>query len=506
MAFLPQFEIAKSDSIRQLASGQVVVEAGLTPPISAQIGKVMSITSRATVNPAEVFVGEARFVGKLHFTVVYVDIDGFNRCIEHTADFSDKLISNEIIQTTKPIFVCNTLDTDTMNVGATELRLATVVEVKLYSVIHTDIKHLIDCGDEVYTNDDALEYDTCITDSSDSFLITDNYQDSRPTRLIAVESSIVLKSTRPSIDSVICEGVIYSNLILEVEGGLIKSTVHNIPFTQEIAANGVRSDARSIVLLDIQTTKANQAENEGTISLDITINARVISFKKVSFAPIIDAFCVENELIVDNSIIDITSFKHSAFFDERVEGTVTLNDDLPIADNILATVAGKLNLTKYLAEKGKISIEGVVNANIIYYNQDRNAKYSVSVELPFGIFVNDSVEIGDIVTANGSVINISARLRRGNEIEVKADIGINTIVTSSIKKQIIIDIQKGNAVPSHAGAFSIHIARPNETLWDIAKSLGATPEQVMTQNPTLTLPLVGNERVIAYRQLVKKQG
>lgn len=504
MTFLPQFEVARSDSLRQHAIGQVVVETNLTPPISAQIGKVMSITTRANISPAEVFVGEARFVGKLHFTVVYVDIDGFNRCIEHTADFSDKLVSGEIVQNTKPIFVCNPLDTDTVSVGATELRIATVVEVKLFSVANHEIRHLTGCGDDVYTHDESIEYDSCIVDNSDNFVVTDTYLDGRPTRLIAIESSVVLKNARASVDSVICEGTVFNNLIVEVEGGLIKSTVHTIPFTQELQASGVRNDARAVVLLDVGAVKGTQTDGSNNINLDIQILTRVIAFKKVAFSPITDAFCVENELNTTTQVMDITCFKHGSFFDERVEGTITLNDDLPIADNILATVAGKLNLTKLLPEKGRISIEGVVNANIIYYNQDRNAKYSVSVELPFGTFVNDNIEMGDVVTAQGSVININARLRRGNEIEVKADIGINTIVASSAKKQIIVDIQKGEPVPMQSGAFSIHIAKSGETLWDIAKALGATPEQIMSQNPSLVLPLVGNERVIAYRQLLKK--
>jgi len=49
-------------------------------------------------------------------------------------------------------------------------------------------------------------------------------------------------------------------------------------------------------------------------------------------------------------------------------------------------------------------------------------------------------------------------------------------------------------------AFSVHIAKNGESLWDVAKALGLTPELVLVQNPGLSLPLNGGERVMAYRQ------
>ena len=54
-----------------------------------------------------------------------------------------------------------------------------------------------------------------------------------------------------------------------------------------------------------------------------------------------------------------------------------------------------------------------------------------------------------------------------------------------------------------SSAISIHIAKSGETLWDVAKALGSTPELVMLQNPDITLPLSGGERVIVYRHLTK---
>ena len=70
-------------------------------------------------------------------------------------------------------------------------------------------------------------------------------------------------------------------------------------------------------------------------------------------------------------------------------------------------------------------------------------------------------------------------------------------------KYIITELDLGEERALPTGAVAIHIARKGETLWEAAKALGTTPENVLLQNPGITLPLSGGERVVTYRCLSK---
>jgi hypothetical protein len=51
------------------------------------------------------------------------------------------------------------------------------------------------------------------------------------------------------------------------------------------------------------------------------------------------------------------------------------------------------------------------------------------------------------------------------------------------------------------GAIGIYVARRDETLWDVSKVLLVSPEEIMRQNPSLTTPLNGDEKITVYRQV-----
>ena len=50
-------------------------------------------------------------------------------------------------------------------------------------------------------------------------------------------------------------------------------------------------------------------------------------------------------------------------------------------------------------------------------------------------------------------------------------------------------------------AISLYIAQEGDTRWELCKALTATPDEIMGQNPALTVPLKEGERVVYFRAL-----
>ena len=84
-----------------------------------------------------------------------------------------------------------------------------------------------------------------------------------------------------------------------------------------------------------------------------------------------------------------------------------------------------------------------------------------------------------------NVEQLSLMMLDSDEIEVKATINLNTIVFDKITEEIItdievsdIDLEKLQAMPGIVA----YIVKPEDTLWDIAKSYYTTVEAIMDIN------------------------
>ncbi|MDE7396051.1 MAG: hypothetical protein K2M95_08060, partial [Clostridiales bacterium] len=139
------------------------------------------------------------------------------------------------------------------------------------------------------------------------------------------------------------------------------------------------------------------------------------------------------------------------------------------------------------------------------YVSEEGQKASAAVELPFSITVSAPLKEGDEVRAHGCVTGVEVKVRRSGELDVKADVVVEYDSYRVESKYVIESIAIGDEHSLPSGAVSIHIARKGETLWEAAKALGTTPENVLLQNPDLTLPCSGGERVLTYRCLSKAE-
>ena len=60
-------------------------------------------------------------------------------------------------------------------------------------------------------------------------------------------------------------------------------------------------------------------------------------------------------------------------------------------------------------------------------------------------------------------------------------------------------IEEGEPVETNDCAVSVFLPAAGDGLWEIAKKLNKSPEEVSSCNSDLTFPLTGKERIIVYR-------
>lgn len=109
------------------------------------------------------------------------------------------------------------------------------------------------------------------------------------------------------------------------------------------------------------------------------------------------------------------------------------------------------------------------------------------------------------MTATAEAESVSCKIRRGSDIDARATVSVNVFVSKKCSATYLSSIAEGDPIQSPSCAFSVHVIGKNETIWDVSKAIGLSPEDVEKQNPQLKQPFVGGERVVAYRRREKSE-
>ncbi len=502
MAFEPVYSDLTPSYPQRLAAGQAVVEARLLPA-GFTVGKVLSASADVSVVAGEVFTGEARYSGKANFRVLVLDGEGVCRSLDYVAEFSDKLMGEGITTRTQPIFDSCVLDTDIVLATETEIKLACVAEVWLLGVAEESVHALTSGGDGIYTHDDRLDYTRLSGRGSESHGFSETVDAQGVDELLFCEPRCCILKRFAGNDMITVEGIIINDITAR-SGDSVTSVRTETPFSVELSAVGTHSSDLCSVTAQITSSHAELIGGESSsVACDYTIGFTYYAFCEDVANPVCDAFSVTNELLISGESIKIPTPVCDDTFLERVEGKVTLDDNMPLADRILAVCGPRLSVTAADAGDGKLTVEGMVAAGIVYCSEE-GQKASATVELPFSITVSAPLRAGDTVTAKGIVTLVSVKVRRDGALEIKADIAVEYSACREEVKYVISSLTVGEERALPTGAVAIHVARKGETLWEVAKALGTTPENVLLQNPDVTLPLSGGERVVTYRCLSDK--
>ena len=503
MAFEPKYSALTPAYPQRLAAGQAVVEARLLPA-GYTVEKVLSASADVTVAAGETFTGEARYNGKATFRVLLLDGDGVYRSLDYVAEFSDKLTGSGITVNTQPFLSCNVLDTDIVLATASEIKLACVVEVCLMSVVTEQLHCLSDGGEGIYTHDDRLNYTRLSGIGHESHSYSDTISAAAADEILFCEPRAFVVKRIPDTDCITVEGIIVNDILVRC-GEQVSSVRTETPFTAQLTAAGTKQSDICEVTVRVEQCGVELVTGENAaIACDYTLAFDYMAFTEDAENPVCDAFCVENELLIEGRTVTMPFPLGAETFFERVEGKITLDEAMPAADKISAACGSRLSITGAFASEGKLTVEGMAAMGIVYLSEE-GQKASAAVELPFSITVSAPLKEGDEVHARGCVTNVEVKVRRSGELDVKADIAVEYESYRPESKYLIENIAIGEAHSLPTGAVSIHIARKGETLWEAAKALGTTPENVLLQNPDLTLPCAGGERVLTYRCLSKAE-
>ena len=210
-----------------------------------------------------------------------------------------------------------------------------------------------------------------------------------------------------------------------------------------------------------------------------------------------DLYSEKNYLSITCENFNTISNANAVFFKDNISGVASINDNAPFIDDVLGVCTNNLVVASSRVVDNNLCIEGVANSTVTYYTKETSDITSVQVEMPFSI--EKRVDDYDVKIVTICLENISARSKRGKEIEVSAELNVYADMCSINTACVITQVAVGEEKDVDDCPLYICVVKPNQTVWDIAKEMNVSQELILEQNQDVELPLKAGNKIVVYK-------
>lgn len=505
MVFEPNFTKVVSSVRKNIGITQSVIELKL-PTNEESVSRVYSVGAKASIITSERVGRDINYSGLVDFQAMFEGNEGVS-AVDYTAEFRDKY-EGDSEGTGELVFGCNVVDVSS-SVVSDGIRVVAIVETTIDEIVTNEINVLTGAsGDDVHTSTRELVYSEYMGRAYEKFDVSGDMQISGVEGVLMVTPSVCVGNIEPNDNYLVVNGKL--NLDICYKSGPekqdIRTMYYAIDFSWEVALEGLNAGSIVQSVISVLT-------NEIKVSTLLEDGMATLSF----YAPVVYSGYVFNErklevvddIYLENNYMSITCENFETVvgstpvnFKDNISGTASILETSPFIDEILGVATNNLVLASSRVEDGRLYIEGVVNSTVIYYTKETNDITSVVVEMPFAVEEKVEGQNSSVVTI--CLENVSARSKRGKEIEVSAELNVYADMYDENSLTAITGVSEGEEKKKDDCSLFIYVVRPNQSMWDIAKDIGVSQELLMEQNPDVALPLVGGEKLVVYQQTMCK--
>ena len=507
MAFEPNYEKVVTGYRKNIGSTQSVVECKL--PTTDEVKKILCANAKVYISNSEIDNKNVDFSGCVGFQVIYTNQDSTVQSVDYTAEFRDKFQTSEDLSGVIPVVSTAVVDINTV-VANGEVKVVAIIETIIDGIYNQDITVLTNVtGDMVFVRKEEFDYRNYVGTAYEKFETSNDVEiKDGVDRVLSVCPSVTIDSVAPNERYLTVMGQVNLDICYLSDNGVLRTTQASYDFSQEIAQDSLteNSDIQStmqIAICDVKITTSVDINN-AIVNVLIPLVYTGYIYNNNSLEIVADVFSTETYTnLTIESVKHIRPFE-SVEFDDKITGSVTLDDSAPFIDELLGTCCNNVVLANTSFVDGYFTVEGVAHTTALYLNKEFNTVNSVEIEMPFSSSTSLDYPLETNALVQLSLGEVSARARRGKEIEVTANLEIYSDFYLNEEDAVINNIAAEDEIPEDECALSIYFAKDGDTVWDIAKEMRVSPETVLAQNPNLAEPIQMGTRVAIYRQRMEE--
>ena len=499
MVFEPNFTKVVSSERNNVCTTQSVIELKL-PTNDNNISKIYSVGAKSTIIRNEVSGREVSFNGVVDFQAVY-ESEGFS-AIDYTAEFKDRFVCDKDLRG-EVILTSSVIDVSSSIVSG-GIRVVAIVEISIDEICSKDINILTSVsGDDVHVSNNDITYSTYLGKAYEKFDIGEDIKLDNVKNVLMVTPCVSLSKVDPRDNYIIVNGKLGLDVCYQSGDNINDISTHHfdVGFDWEVAFDGVESNSIVQSVVDIITNeiKISTTIDNGTANMNVFVPITYSGyvFKENTVMVVEDLYLEKNYISITCENFYTIECNNSISFKDNISGTASVLDTAPFIDEVLGVSTNNIVLASSRVSDSKLYIEGIVNSTVVYFTKETNEITSVQVEMPFA--VEQKVEGGFASVVTMCLDNLSARSKRGKEIEVSAELNVFADVYGRRQECVVTDVVVTGEKSREECSIVIYVVKPNQTIWDVAKETNVSQELILEQNPNVELPLKTGDKLVVYK-------
>ncbi|MBQ8885660.1 MAG: hypothetical protein IJY62_04785 [Clostridia bacterium] len=496
MSIKPHFETYRYTTELCKVNSQSIVECRLP---GGEISSILAVYAHAVPTECTCGDGEVRYGGKLLINVVYEDSERKVCRAERGAEFTHRAQEARVVPAAFAS-VRLTADNVTKRREGSALYLSVIVGAEITVYGNAEAEYLYD-GEGLITKKGSVPIVKTIVCSGETELEDDFETD--------YVGDILLHSETPAVGSVSAEagqivlsGEVSLNLCAMKSDSSLCSYERLIPYRMEIPCDEslpkLPASARVSVLSAVLTAGADEDRGKCKMTAQLVLRAECELFVRDELPAAADVYSTAAEIGFKTEKREGKYVCELVRFTERIGGTASLSVPIDYTTSLQAAVLPRAEIACRQGENGG-EAEGAVFAEVILCDGDGVHK-SAELSLPFLFPV--SFNGAAYAEAEATVCGLSVRQRREGEAEVEATLKVTVKLFKEETAEFISEVEEGEAFEENHSAISIYVPQEGDDLWETAKKLRRTPEEVAKSNPDLEFPVKKGERIFVYRRKV----
>jgi len=496
------FKVAYTKNMNKLSFNTTI-----TIPIdsNASIKRIINVQTYLYDQKVECGNGKAIISGKIGAKVLYLDTDNITNTVADNTSFSETYLDNSISsETYLNIFNSNIAN----NILSTEGNLKINCDVNMFPMayINLPISNNINENEMLITKKSEILTNTIQKLVNTKFEHTSNLESNDEIlKILCNNSYLACEKISAENGYAIVEGKIISTVLYEATNQnetYFKELKEVTNFKQDVEIENLKKDDDldlSLILdpscVEIST---DTEDNKTIVSITNTIKVCGVVLRNINMEIVDDLYSVENDIETTKTAREYTKQSHPTSISEVVSNEVSLLDDEPAIDDILANLNITPEITNTYIKDNQIFVEGIIGSNLTYIDENKEYK-SKQLEVPF--VINTKIETSTLgcVHSTISIVDTKLKIKRGTIIEIDYSLFVNLSVYEKETHEIIDGFTIGKPLDFSKYDFQIFIAKQGESMWDLCKRIKISPNEIHKHNKNLPMIMEGGEKIIIKR-------
>ena len=347
---------------------------------------------------------------------------------------------------------------------------------------------------------------------------------------LRIKEDIELAANRPNVESLLWHTIEPRNQDLRVEKDKIRVKgelavfilyegtdeealpqwqEYTLPFSKEMECQGCGEELIPHIEVSLihqgMEVKPDGDGEERIFQIDAVLELNMKLYREVEYDLVQDVYTPLKECVLHGKqeILESLLVRNLSRF--------RMNDRIKVKESQgkvlqLCHSCGRVKIDKIRITEEGIQVEGIVILRLLYIiGNDEMPFYSMEAMLPF-THVIDAKGVGPDCRyfLHSELEQLSVTMADGDEIEVKASIGLNVLVFRQWEEMIIdhveekpLDMKKIQDMPG----VTVYMVKPGDTLWDIARSFYTTVEEICTMNSLQEAEISPGQSLLLVKQV-----